>query len=175
LGANVATMAHWKDDALSKGREIYNANKKALRALVRAQYDRTQAWLKGQNINELFLFRGQGWLEGKEPRNLGKWDNTVKTVKMKSQPLMSMTTDWEIAKGFANGDIVAIVGAHVPAKIIFSMPRTGLGCANESEFVVLGGEEEVSALMWDRRVKPSRDSVPQAFEAATNKPPKKGQ
>jgi hypothetical protein len=172
LGATTAAMSHWKDDALTKGREIYNANKKALRALVRAQYDSTQAWLKEQKIEELFLFRGQGWLDGKEPNTLGEWNNKIRTVKMKSQPLMSMTTDWEIAKGFANGDNLAIVGAHVPAKRIFSMPRTGLGCANESEFVVLGGEEEVSALMWDHRVRPDR--IPQSFEAATNKPPKKG-
>lgn len=173
LGAVKAVTSHLNPQALREAQEIYKEHGEALRAIARAQYVRTQQWLKEKGIKELWLFRGQGWEQGKVPKDLKsvKWNGKVTKKRVGIQPLSSWTTDWDTAKGFAANDYMAIAAAKVPAKRIFSMPRTGLGCAHESEFVVLGSKDQAMVLTWDRSSRPG--NIPNLFEEALKKVPKK--
>lgn len=64
-------------------------------------------------------------------------------ARIKMRPLSSFSTSPSVAKEFAdNADDGVIFKVMVPAKQIFSMPFTGIGCFGEREMVVLGGKQQ---------------------------------
>jgi hypothetical protein len=115
----------------------YAQNMPVYQAFVRAQYDSTQAYLSSQGVTSVPLFRGVA-LDNASP---GVQDTTVDL-----QPMSSFSSDTWTAVDFANSststDSSYRVGMYtnVDAAQILSTPRTGFGCANESEFVVLGAK-----------------------------------
>jgi hypothetical protein len=64
-------------------------------------------------------------------------------ARIKMRPLSSFTTKPFIADSFAmDVDDGVVFTMTVPAKQIFSMPFTGVGCLREREMVVLGGKQK---------------------------------
>lgn len=127
-------------DVSSQGQayHIFQAHGPALQAFVRAQYDATQEWLKlnfpGQD--KLILYRGQG-IGGVHAGALDT--GTIDTAELDLQPMSSFSYTADTALDFVPaGSESAMMGMEVPFDRIMATARTGFGCLNENEFVVLG-------------------------------------
>ena len=76
--------------------------------------------------------------KGDPPRN----------IEMALNPLSSFSADEAIGRAFARkgtyGPGRFLITASVPRDRIFSTARSGLGCLNEGEVVVLGGKVSVT-------------------------------
>jgi len=109
------------------------------RAVLRAQYDETQAFFQKANVSEIPVWRGYQWGADKTP----EWaQNGVQEVPMR--PLNSFSYQPSTAYGFAEANKWlplerAVISATVPVTSVLSCARTGFGCLNEQEVVVLGG------------------------------------
>lgn len=127
-------------------------------------YDNTQKQLRESHYT---LFRGAAWMSDKLPPevkqaldvgnvspdiNVNEGDDgrtAMLRQNLQFNSLASFSTDYETAHHFsqsANGDVSAMLGAIVPKNRIFATFATGVGCSNESEFVVLGGDPLASRL-----------------------------
>lgn len=127
------------------------------RAFVRAEYDRTQEWLKAEGITHVSVFRGMYDGYG----DLG-WG--FETVQM--APASSWSTDLKIAAGFAQNQMEKAGGfdpsdpelaipegtvgldaapkvltTRVPASQVLSTCVTGRGCLVEYEIILIGKEQ----------------------------------
>lgn len=76
----------------------------------------------------------------------------VVKVSMKMRPLSSFSLERGIANGFRTNDGSqgskdegVFLATRVPVARIFATPLTGVGCLEESEFVILGGELDAKA------------------------------
>lgn len=139
-------------EEVSKAKEILSKNGDAYKSFLRAQYDNTQILLKEKGISKVTLFRGV-----LEDESVGSYiGNAVEIRNMVLQPISSFSTDHEIAIQFATDkeykQIGRIIAIDTPREAILSTPLTGLGCLNESEFVVLGGESKVTTVAWKPRL-----------------------
>ena len=101
-------------------------------------YETTQADFKTKGIKEITLYRG---VSGNpfSGTNVKSGD----AVKLNQNTLESWTSEPEIAKQFGN----TILKATVPVERILSTARTGFGCLNEFEFVVIGGGKHDSDMV----------------------------
>jgi len=63
------------------------------------------------------------------------------TIRVTSNPASSWSLNREIAAIFASSNNGVVHHSNVPAERILSFPRTGSGCLDEEELVVLGGGE----------------------------------
>jgi hypothetical protein len=123
---------------LRDAREFADAHKKVIDATLNEMYSWTQEDLKKAGINEMILFRGMAL-----PRGDSKAGIDFNVGEFRLQPLSSFTSRRSQAHSFAadwatSNDRLAIAAVRVPREKIFSTARTGFGCLNESEFVVLG-------------------------------------
>jgi hypothetical protein len=114
------------------------------RDFLQAQYDNTQEFFKAQGVDSLTLQRGLGWGQFDQ---IPDWARTQGPAEVPLRPLSGWSSDPNEALRFSsfrggqyNG---AVISAEVPAARILAFPRTGIGCLNEQEFVVLGGVETV--------------------------------
>ncbi len=109
--------------------------------LLEAIYDRTQEFLKEQEIENITLFRGVCLPE--KAFN----DGVCYKKLIEVNPLNSWSSDIKIAFSFSaehrNGEFPFILSCKVPAINIVSTPVTGMGCLNELEYIVAGGKYEV--------------------------------
>lgn len=120
----------------------------AYQAFLRAQYDVTQDYLKATNVDEVVLYRGAvlpGDIYSAEAQEAASmlWNGTLLDVEL--QPLSSFSIDMQTAFKFADhgaGDASTVMVVRVPADRILSTCRTGYGCLQEGEFVILGTEFE---------------------------------
>lgn len=131
---------HWRE-----AEQIYSKWAPALRAFLRAQYEQTQEWLRARGIKKVWLWRGMS-LEKSAPAQYRKLHGFGQPT-LKLQPLSSFSVEFEIARLFA-GSPGIIVAAEVPAERILSTARTGFGCLNEGELVVLSGPGKGWAWTW---------------------------
>lgn len=130
-----------------------------LQAFLRAQYTDTQQMLADQNVKSVVLYRGQGV----KPDGLAEGDaesaktagdlGTLSSHKLgeaQMRPMSSWTSDLTKAIAFAKRAHDAgegsgyVMSCQVPASQIMSTPRTGNGCLDESEFVVLGNTKDMT-------------------------------
>jgi hypothetical protein len=100
--------------------------KEALRDFAKAQYNSTQEWFKKRGITEVCVVRG---MKTKAP-------DSPEVVSMGLQPASSFSAKVGTAASFS-GDGTMLI-AKVPVSHVLSHYRTGFGCANEHEVVVLG-------------------------------------
>jgi hypothetical protein len=114
------------------GVTLASEHEAVLTSSVKSMYANTQETLK-DGPEKLWLFRGvsEDYSDGD-------------TVQL--QPLSSFSTNPNISKEFAGGGTVFAV--EVPRDRIFSTARTGAGCLNEEEIIVLGGEYVLRVLRW---------------------------
>lgn len=117
--------------------DIYAEHGAALRAFARAMYDETQYQMELDGVKEVVLYRGQGFPIGEHIPGI----HTSADVRL--QPASSFSSSYSTASSFqrSGGPQAAgggIIVARVPAERILGTARTGYGCLNENEFVVLG-------------------------------------
>ena len=141
-----ATHIKYKDAGVD---EIYNRYGTAMKSFLRAQYDETQDFLK--DYDTISLYRGM-YYEKKDIAKTGNlisdFDNTVKNIDISLQPISSFSTNPDIAVEFSDtGAYQVVIKSDIPKERILSTCQTGFGCKIESEMVVLGGEEQVSAIL----------------------------
>lgn len=115
--------------------EIFAEHGPALRAFARAMWDETQAQLSADGIDEVMLYRGQGFLPDEH------FPGVHVDADVRLQPASSFSSRYSTATSFqrtppAGGG--GIISARVPRERILGSARTGFGCLNEGEYVVLG-------------------------------------
>ena len=109
------------------------------RGVIRAMYDLTQAHFKKLGIKEVVLFRGVSTKVETKYEDLEFGD----VVQWKGNSAESWSVTYSTAKSFA-GYSGIIISARVPVSRILSTARTGFGCLDEEEMVILGniGQED---------------------------------
>ena len=108
-------------------------------AVVRAQYENTQEFLKDAGIETLIVYRGTRLTQ----RESNWLDNNGVVV---TRPLSSWSTSLVTAYGFQHGvsrKRPVTVQSVVSAKDVFATPATGIGCLDEDEVVLLGRTYDV--------------------------------
>jgi hypothetical protein len=103
-----------------------NGFKKALRHFIAAQHEHTQEFFKKNGITHVVVARGM-WVVGPD-------EHTVSKIKL--QPASSFSTSVEVAKHFA-GHSGSLLLARVPVSQVLGTHRSGFGCTNEHEVVLL--------------------------------------
>ncbi len=107
--------------------------KNGLHAFHKAQYQSTQAYLKSQGIDHLYLARGMKFGDGQ---------SKAEKQNLRLQPASSFSASYNTAHSFASNHSVYMV--KVQASQILSTYRTGFGCASEHEVVVLAHKDLTS-------------------------------
>lgn len=104
---------------------------KAVRAVLVAHHEETQAYFKSKGIKEITLVRGY---KGSAKIKQGE-DQDVPL-----QPASSFSMSKATADGFSgSGKTKRLLTVTVPANRVLSMCTTGFGCMHEQELVILGG------------------------------------
>jgi len=132
LGLNKASTKHFYSGGKDKKRFL-ESNKTKLQKFITQQYKDTQQYLKSLGLkptDTVSLYRGV--------------DYNLKGSKVALQPLSSFSTNLNTASDFAEYD-GTIMKIDVKVKDIFSTPKTGVGCNNEREVVVLGNVYKLSS------------------------------
>ena len=128
-------------------------------------YENTQKQLQESHYT---LFRGAAWKSDKLPPEVkqaveagnvspdihinqgGNGRTAMLRQNLQFNSLASFSTDYETAHQFSQSGsgatVQAMLGAIVPKNRIFATFATCVGCSNESEFVVLGGDPLASRL-----------------------------
>ncbi len=138
---------------------LVQKNGQTNKAFLRAMYDDTQKMFKEQGVKSITLYRGQtvappgiptedtpdGWKPLEVQTAPGVVDKSVYSHAdaVQLRPMSSWSSDFLTAQGFAN-DYGVVMSAQVPVSQILSTPRTGFGCLDEREFVVLGNVQDVT-------------------------------
>lgn len=130
--------------------EVIHTDGALMGRVLRHMYKHTQEELVKAGIKEVTLSRGLHIEEKHVPKELSapealgirRRENTVHTV---SNPISSYSVSLQLAERFARNiknwdEIPVILVGRIPASRILSTARTGVGCLNEYEFVVLGGK-----------------------------------
>tara|TARA_Y100000310_G_scaffold218361_1_gene219622 strand:+ start:260 stop:1201 length:942 start_codon:yes stop_codon:yes gene_type:complete len=141
-----------------EARKILVDDGSAYKAFLRAQYNNTQKDLKESGITHLTIFRGESGNEFIEfaERKLSRdaleemGAHAAFVARHKLQPLSSFTVHKEIARGFPGSGGGTLYTARVEASRVLSTARTGFGCLQEGEAVVLGTD---MSMMWSSKVR----------------------
>lgn len=129
---------------LGKAQMMFEENEKGLRAFVRAQYEETQQYLKDKEIKELILFRGVG-KSATDGLTIEQTDRGVNDRELRMMPTSSLPVSSTVAVNFTK-EGGGVISSIVPRERIFSTPRSGVGCTNEGEVVVLGGKMKATVI-----------------------------
>lgn len=98
----------------------------ALKDFIKAQYSNTQEYFKAAGVKELYLVRGM---------KVGSSSATAHLIGLKLQPASSFSANLGTARSFAGQHTLYLV--KVPVSQVLGTYRTGYGCTNEHEVVVL--------------------------------------
>lgn len=112
------------------------------RKFLRAQYKLTQADFKARGITSVNVHRGMAWGAASRVPQWARGTKSGQTVKTPPlRPLSSWSVDPNIASTFASitGQYNVVLASTVPASAVLSWPRSGFGCLDEYELVVLAG------------------------------------
>lgn len=160
FGLVSSSLGHVSDRVIAEAKDLVRQYGAGMRAFMRVQYEATQEMFKAQGIKSVTLYRGCGFYKESAPSfistPLGTPTRQKKAFSLKAnqktvhQPISSYSTDMGTCHYFSDryGDYATMVGAEVPVSRILSTSRTGFGCLNEKEVVVLGGEDNVRFLAW---------------------------
>lgn len=125
--------------------EVLDKHRAILTTFLDAMHQNTQTWLKEKGIGKdgyVTLYRGWAARTAQEP-GLETVDTRRGTlVDVLLQPMSSFSSSFGTAKSFASSggaDLPLVMAMRVPITKILGTARTGYGCLNESEFVILGG------------------------------------
>jgi hypothetical protein len=129
--------------------EMYDRFERLFRTSARLQYEYTQERLAAAGVKEMILYRGQG-LPAEVLPSVPGWGETAYTASISLQPISSFSTTVKTATNFIRGPIRVISGVKVPRNQIFGSYKTGFGCLNEQEIVLLGGDDIASHTFYSR-------------------------
>jgi len=134
----------------------------ANQAFLREMYGQTQADLATRGLDGMYVYRGSQWDEG-DPlaRASGPFDGATRVGLTVTQPMSSWSINPDTAIAFATADMFngRLDAMWVPADRILSTPRTGYGCANEGEVVVLGGPYYTTSQAWQSGHQPMSSAL----------------
>jgi hypothetical protein len=115
-----------------------------LEAYVKEQYRMTQEFLKKKKFKYVTIYRGMDLGKSKEGR---AYYNTLSgegnVINMSLQPASSFSASLDTANEFASDsdtDSTIIIATRVPIERVISTAMTGIGCGEETEVVIMGGE-----------------------------------
>jgi len=153
FGLTNASTEHFLSEDLAgtmeQAERDYAKNGEAYRAFARAMYDNTQAELKAQGISEMTLYRGMSWDRSSDAHAAGFGLNqdvpATETLTVTQQPASSWSYNPDVARAFSGGVVGTVMAATVPAERILSTMKSGMGCKDENEIVVLGGQDTVNS------------------------------
>jgi len=132
--------------------DYYAQNGAAYRAFAREMYNATQEELARDGIKEMTLYRGVKFRTPEQAQEAGfKTDSTAHEATIGQQPASSWSYSFRTAYKFSGGSAIpgAMVAARVPASRVLSTMKTGFGCKNEQEVVLLGStDDKVAAQGW---------------------------
>ncbi len=122
----------------------------ALKDFVKAQYSNTQDFFAQAGIKELYLARGM---------KTGSSSHKAERIGLKLQPASSFSVNLGTAKAFAGGHTLYLV--KVPVSQVLGTYRTGYGCSNEHEVVVLADKNTTAVKIGSSRAGTSLLAVAQ--------------
>lgn len=124
---NLATATQAQVDKLvSENGDFY-------KAFLRAQYNATQDYFKAAGIKEVSVYRGMTFRSQSSPPDWTKGFKTNSEVPLR--PLSSFAYSATEASHF--GEVM--ISGTVPVERVLSCARTGVGCLDEDEIVVMAG------------------------------------
>lgn len=126
LSGNKPSPGSSNEKLLERVQDQYKTVGPYYRRVARVMYEHTQESLAANGIKEVGVHRGMsgmGWTKGTE-------------VRPALQPANSWASSKAVAKRFGH----QILSATVPASRILGSARTGFGCLNEAEFVILDSD-----------------------------------
>ena len=156
-----ASLNHllWRE-SFASAKELFERHEKGFKAFLRAQYDSTQELFKKLGIKKVRLYRGMK-LSDKELKlskeiieKLDRPDPDVSFAiaekkKISLQPISSFSLDPDQAMNFTfagENHYRILIACDMPVERILSTARTGYGCLEEAECVVIGIQEEEFAM-----------------------------
>jgi hypothetical protein len=112
-------------------------------SILRAMYDNTQKDLAEAGIDKVVLYRGVTYT-GDNATRVGKMSPGDET-NFTSNALESWSVNPERARLFAGNraGVGVVLQVEVPASKVMSTQRTGIGYANDDEFVLLGSPADI--------------------------------
>ncbi|MEU4231072.1 hypothetical protein AB0F17_42845 [Nonomuraea sp. NPDC026600] len=155
FGLERTTMDGVKPHRLEMAGEILDKQRPFVEAFVHGQYDATQEWLREAGVTHLHVLRGMVWDATDTEEGVPAWADRDRgpdayEADVPLRPLSSFTLSPFTAQEFVGqeGDTFEWIHEHgvvidgtVPAARVFALPRTGIGCLNEWEAVLLGGTD----------------------------------
>ncbi|MEV0996894.1 hypothetical protein [Nonomuraea sp. NPDC050202] len=154
FGLQRTTLNDVDDFKLEMALEILDRQRPFIEAFARAQYEATQQWLRDAGVTHLHVLRGMVWNPVDLGDELPAWAGPERgpdayEEEVPLRPLSSFTLspftaqefvgqegdpDWQHEHGL-------VIDGTIPAERVFALPRTGIGCLDEWEAVVLGGTD----------------------------------
>ncbi len=157
---NLPGRAAENRQAIKDAENRYRYDAPAYRVFLRTMHNHTQRQLKKAGITRLTLYRGVGYRladDGSFDANEAPaWTEGVGDAPAAHDVHLSALSSWstsiETARGFAGTNPPPrprkgiILGLTVPVSRVIGCPRTGFGCFEEAEYVLLPGPGK--ALVW---------------------------
>jgi hypothetical protein len=130
-----------------KVENLYKVAAGHYRTFARHMYEHTQEELAAEGVTEVALYRGMTLTRDSAP--WAPWENSMNggprgVARAKLQPANSWSTRKSTSQGFGNTALTATI----PANRILGSCRTGFGCTNEYEYVVLDTDGEYRFSGW---------------------------
>lgn len=154
FGLEHITLDDVEPDRLEMAEEILAAQGPCIQAFVRG-YDATQEWLRDAGVTRLHVLRGMWWHPLNHEHGPPDWASPDRgtdayEADVPLRPLSSFTLSPFTAQEFVGeeGDFdwndlhSVVIDGTVPAERVFALPRTGIGCLDEWEAVLLGGTDQ---------------------------------
>jgi hypothetical protein len=120
----------------------FGETKEKARRFVDAMYEHTQDWLSSRGIKEVVLFRGMHTSIGADTAPVDAAAGPI-PASVHLNPLNSWTASYHTSQmaAFAGaGPKGYVLTARVPAHKVIGCCFTGVGCLQEQEFVIAGGQ-----------------------------------
>jgi hypothetical protein len=120
----------------------FGETREKARRFVDAMYEHTQDWLSSRGIKEVVLFRGMHDSIGADTAPVDAATGPI-PASVHLNPLNSWTASYHTSQmaAFAGaGTKGYVLTARVPAHKVIGCCFTGVGCLNEQEFVIAGGQ-----------------------------------
>lgn len=139
-----------KKSAADEAEELIAEHRQAYEAFADAMYNNTQRKFKQLGIKKMTLYRGQDSAISDSGEQMSAWSYGQGTIpdgtnfKARMQPMSSFSSAPSVAKKFGSFRMQTTV----PVERIIASCKSGFGCLNEKEFVVIGTTTGMPVKRW---------------------------